>query len=246
MNTFKLIGCILPPNKYSISGVDLPSVEYKIPTIDETIKCHFQIEQSKITVTCEVAEYKKENLRFYVNYVTDFTRAILHLISFSLADALDVFFDEVEANGAKLKLLRADPRLQKLCTAFKPDNNKFSAAMRIVMKEPNLFLALSDVISVLRDGTVDVSACYRAIERLRNILSPDESKQSKEPLRKLRDTLKLSKEFIEYIAKNTNGYRHGKLKPLTPEIRSEILRRTWIILNGFIEYRMEKDKDKKR
>ena len=241
METFKLTGYVFPLNRYDISGVNFPSVEYKIPTIDETIKCNFQIEKSQVTVICEVAQYHEEYLGFYINYVTDFTRVITNLLSFSLGDFLDIFFDEVEVHDKKMKLVRAEPRLRQLCTTFKPNNDRFLSAMQIVMKEPNLFLALADVISVLRDGTNDISACYRAIERLRNLIpSLPQGKKSndKKEWEKFSEKLQIPKDFIDYITNMVGGYRHGHLRVLTPEERSEILHRTWIIMNHFIAYRM--------
>lgn len=249
MDTFKLIGSIIPSGRYNINTSDLPSVSYKIPTIEETIKCNVQIEQSKVVATCEVNEYKQSMLGWYLNYITDIARAVVNLVGFSLTDSLDVSFDEVSTpSGERLKINQSNfnPDLRKLCTAFSLDGDKFGSALRVVMKEPNLFLALADIIPNLRPGTQDISACYRAIERLRNMLSPDIRRNKSEERSawgKLRDTLNLSEEFItSNIYTKVKSYRHGHLKPLTPKESSEILKGTWQIVNRFIAYRMGNSK----
>lgn len=246
MAQFKFIGSIIPPGKYNFSTQELPSISYTISAIQTTIKCDIQIKQSVITVTCEVNEYKHEMLGWYLNYVTDFARAVVQLAGFSLTDFLDVYFYEViTPDGTKLPLHSSYPHLQKLCTEFALDD-KFGTALRAVLKEPNLFLALADILPVLRAGTQDIAACTRAIERLRNILSPqlqemkgkELQKFKKQAWCKLQDALILSQEFIKGITDKLTRYRHGHLKPLTPEERDEILQGTWQIVNRFIAYRM--------
>lgn len=241
MVQFKFIGSIIPPGKYNLTTKELPTVSYPITAIQTTITCAIQIEQSIITVACEVDEYEHEMLGWYLNYVTDFARAVVQLAGFSLTDFLDVYFYEViTPDGTTLKLHQSYPNLQKLCTVFAL-NDKFGSALQIVLKEPNLFLALADIIPILRPGTQDISACKQAIERLRNILSPDVKNETK-AWHKLQDALNLSEKFIKGISDKVKRYRHGHLKPLTPKERDEILQDTWEIVNRFIAYRMGNSK----
>jgi len=60
---------------------------------------------------------------------------------------------------------------------------------------------------------------------------------------KMRSALNLTEEYLKYITDLSKGPRHGERTRIEGESTTEITRRSWIIMNRFIEYRKRGNQD---
>jgi len=102
-------------------------------------------------------------------------------------------------------------------------------------------IALHDLISSLRYGNNSLTNCARAVEGLRKAMwgrdegSPDEQKQA---WAKLRDNLRLSKDFLQIITDASRGPRHGSSAYISSIVRQDVLKKSWEVMNRFLSYRL--------
>jgi hypothetical protein len=105
----------------------------------------------------------------------------------------------------------------------------------IVLSDPTLFLALNDLVSAITIPHVAPVACSRAMDGLRHLIaSPD----AKEPLawQQMRDALRVDRNFLQLISDTSKGPRHARPGHIPGDIVKEICRRSWIIMNRYLEY----------
>ncbi len=144
MQTFKFTGRIFPNDEKILIVKEIPKIIYTIQPINQTISYLISIENSIVTVRCEIDLYKEENLGYYLDYASDFVRTIVQLYSFSLGIYFDVFLNRVitpnniECNFSK------NGYLKDSCKSFSIENTSgFHLALNLVRKEPQLFLSIS-------------------------------------------------------------------------------------------------------
>jgi hypothetical protein len=113
--------------------------------------------------------------------------------------------------------------------------NEFNQSFLAVILDPQTFIALDDVISALINNHMAQANCGRAIERLRNIISPT----AKGPAgwRAMQTALNISQDFLESISKDSTANRHGDAAAVPGPIVSLTIERTWQVMNRFIEYK---------
>jgi hypothetical protein len=130
--------------------------------------------------------------------------------------------------------------LGPLCTAFtitsEEPSKSFNEVAGLVFKETSLFMALNELIETVSYPHVSVTNCARVVERLRHLIAPNVHKKQ-QSWRVLRQTLRVEKAYLEFITKHSTGPRHGDPTFVPGNIAQESMRRTWIIMNRFLEFR---------
>jgi len=240
MQTFIFTWKVFPNNQHEISYSNELKTSYLIGPINELLVTSVDIKNSLVTTTCEVKKYNPDNLGWYLNYAIDMTRTIVQSIGFLMGVNFDIYFDTViDPLGTSSSIKWSYSFLTPLCTSLNlNDAKKFNRALNHICEEPNLFLAISEILPALRDGSIDVTGCQRAIERIRNLLSPDEKNESK-AWKCLHKTLNTSKNFLTPVYSDKIAkHRHGHLSPLSWEEKKEALTRSWILIDRYIAYKM--------
>jgi len=172
----------------------------------------------------------------------DFASAQIDLIGFYLGNAFNVVFEEViDINGKCLRLLHKVSYLLGLCKSFSVDvspNPRFNELLsKVLYSDPNIFLALSELKMSLRYPTQTLHACQRAIERIRNSISLNDNNENR-AWKALRDSLRIERSYLDYICNASKSHRHGHLEYVDGAIMTELRKRSWIVMDRFLEYKL--------
>jgi hypothetical protein len=241
MYQVRFIGKIVSES-LKISVQNGPTISYDIHEINIHISCKININQSKVEVICDCEKYEDAWLGWFHNYAMDFASAQVDLIGFCLGKPLEVvFYEVIDANGKCLRLSNEVGYLRGLCKSFSLEaspNPRFEKLCNEVLySDPNIFLALSELRMSLRFHTQTLHACQRAIERIRNSISSNDNNE-KRAWKALRDSLQIDRSYLDYICNASKPHRHGQLEYVDSAKMTELRRRSWIIMDRFLEYRL--------
>jgi hypothetical protein len=202
-----------------------------------------RIVDSVVEVDCTVPTYDPaDSIALPHIRALELARSLVDCLAFVDGIGLTLIFEEViSPAGVVLQLLAHNPALPKLCTAFSKvadttPERTLEAMLRLVMREPPLFLALNDlIVAATIPGQVAVN-CGRAIEGLRKLLVPVD------PSRKLgwaalQQNLNIERSYRELITDTSTGPRHGDRTDVPETVAQEVIERSWAIMNRFLEYR---------
>ena len=241
MPTIHFTGKVLP----SIVKVTVDSgrqLNWSEPNIGLEMKITLHIKDSVVDAECELNRYEDKELATYYMRALDLVRASVDLVSFAMARGLTVFLDTVvKPNGIPSPILLENPLLVPLVTAFRVNADKSCAESndkmcQLVLTEPPLFMALNDLIVAITLPHHSPVNCARAIEGLRSIITPP-GMDRKDGWAVLRDKLRIEKEYLAFITQYSTGPRHGDRAHIPGNICDEIIKRAWIIMNRFLEFR---------
>ena len=214
---------------------------YKSPSLDIEMSFTVKIVESAVDADCSINRYERTPsfLASIQKPVFDFSGALVDLIAFSKGIGLTLIFDRIiDPTGSSL-FLPSDPSLVPLCTAFsltytQPGDGLFDVA-KLVISEPPVFISLREIIESITLTHHAAANCGRAIERLRQLIAPKvDGKKTWETFGEL---LRLDKKYIDYINLHATGPRHGNPAHVTGDVTTEMVRRTWTIMNRFMEFR---------
>jgi hypothetical protein len=207
------------------------------------MKLHAVIDQSKIRVDCELPEFRSEYLGFLYRAAYDLVRVHVDLVSFSGGFGWIVLIETfIDPDGNKIPLFVLAGSLAAECTAFKmnfhtpEESEDFMMAARAVITEPALLYALNDLIETLTKPSVAPVNCGRVLDRLRKIVAPNEKKPVK-GWTALQGIVNVDQQFIEWVSKISTDPRHGDWSKADEAEIKEAVRRCWVVMNRFIEYR---------
>lgn len=241
MYQVRFIGRVVSESLH-ISVQNGPTIDYDIHEINVHISCKISINQSKIEVTCNCDQYQDGWLPWFYHYAMDFASAEVDLIGFCLGNAFDVVFEEVvDINKKCLRLSYDAPYLLGLCKSFSmgaSPNPRFEKLLNNVLySDPNIFLALSELRMSLRYPAQTLHACQRAIERIRNSISSNDNNE-KRAWKALRDSLQIDRSYLDYICNASKAHRHGHLEYVDSATMTELRKRSWIVMDRFLEYKL--------
>jgi hypothetical protein len=238
MPTIHIIGGVLP------TGVDLtigslPTAAHLFREVGLKVNLTFSIVNSAIDVRCDVNRYSLDELGHILKIAHDLTRTVVNFYNFATGNGLTIVFEAViDPNGNRSTLLPQDLRLAPLCTAYslEPTDPRRVEVLMLMLQEPPLFRSLNDLIDAITHPHAVLVNCARVIERLTNAISPPNTNR-KQKWAYFRDNLRLGQEYLEYITGHSTGPRHGKPTFVDGTIGSEVSRRSWIVMNRFLEFR---------
>jgi hypothetical protein len=219
----------------------LPTINYKSPATGIETTVTIQVKGSAIDVECAMQKYDKSDLTQFHKIAYDAARAAINVIAFSTGITLAVVFDQlVDDNGTVSAFVIHHPDLGKLCTAYTLELDKTSAPigdiLGIIMGEPALFLALDDLITSTSLHHLLTVNSARAIEALRHAMAlPGMSRNQAWAL--FRTNLNLDEKYLHLITDHSQSGRHGEGTFVPGTITSEIIKRSWTIMNRFLEFR---------
>jgi len=239
MPTIHLLGRVIP------KGVDLtfgglPKVKYDSPENDLHMQITLHINASDLDIECEINRFTQGDLAHIHKLALDLSKALINVYNFATGSGLSVIFEElIDASGARSILLPMDARLAPLCTAFVlklgERSKSFNEVLEIVFREPPLFMALNELIEAITQPHVGSVNCARAIERLRHLIAPGIPR--KKSWLHLRQNLHIDQNYLEFVTTHSTGARHGDPEFISGEVTTEVARRSWIIMNRFLEFR---------
>lgn len=104
-----------------------------------------------------------------------------------------------------------------------------------MIKEPPLFIALDDLIRSITEQHTSLANCGRVLDRIRRMIAPSLDRAA--AWREMHKALNISRGYQEWVSKQSTGTRHGDNTFVPGSVSSEVIQRTWAILNRFLEYR---------
>jgi hypothetical protein len=173
----------------------------------------------------------------------DLARATVDVLAFGTGMGLTVILEKFENPAGTISdLLIHDTRFAALVTAFQlnlPPPNNLEETLRVVWTEPPLFFALRDLIEAITLPHRAPVCCGRATEGLRNLIASTPAGASRaEAWEAFRRTLQLDQTYLKLITDNSVGTRHGEHSRVSGETTTEITRRSWIVMDRFLRYRL--------
>jgi hypothetical protein len=241
MPTVQFLGKI-HPHDFNVSITGIPPVKWSAEELGLEMVFKLQIEKienSDVHVECEVNRCDtSEDLAAIWMRALDLVRGAVDLVCFATGTGATVTLDTfINAEGARSTLLSKNERLSGICTAFRlgekcGDLYKF---LNIVLTEPGLFMALNDLVTANTLPHYSPVTCARTIEGLRHLIAP--GLQPKDGWSSLRQNLNIDENYLKFITDHSKGPRHGDPQHIPGAITTDIITRTWVIMNRFLEYR---------
>lgn len=210
---------------------------------EENLTLHFEvrIEKSIVRVDCTLDRFKPEYLAEIHRRSFDIVRSAVNLAGFCSGVGYSIVFERFIDNLGKESMFAPEDRsLASLCTSFSlaPQQGKtsFGTMWDLVVADPALFQALDDLIVSITLPHHSAVNCARAIEGLRHQIAAPGASVS-QAWEQMRGALRLDRRFLQLITDMSTAPRHGDRVYIPGVTTTEIVRRSWIIMDRFLEYR---------
>lgn len=236
-----ILGQVLPPppSIVSITLTDLPTVTYKPADTDLEMTITVNVTNSLIDVKCDINRFQDGYIGHIHKITFDLARAAINLVSFLKGYGLTVHLHTlIRPDGTRNILLPQNPQLENICTAYSMKHatsraeNDFNTVISLVFGDPSLFMALDDLIlsqSLPHHGPV---TCARAVEGIRNMISPGAKRPS--GWEAMRQNLRLDRTYLDLITETSTSGRHGDRTFIPGDTAMEIQKRAWTVMNRFL------------
>jgi hypothetical protein len=239
MDTIRFTGRIIP--KVVELDVSFPEFQWNEPELGISTAWRLSIFNSRVEAQCDSEKFLPDKFSFYFIRASDFLEALINIMAFNYGISVHCSLEKViYPNGIISSLLaRTDFDATKLCTAYRVDgsgNYSLSHAAVSVFTDPSLFLYLSDLIGTLRTPQVSVVNCGRVIDSIRRMIAPNVGPAA--GWKEMHEMLNVSQGYQEYISKIASNPRHGDRSYIPGNITGDVLRRTWIIFDRYLHYKL--------
>jgi len=241
MQTIHFLGDVVPSNHIKMSTSGMPQFHYHSADLAIDADIDVSIVDSVVDVTCTMNHYYHSHFPHLHKIAFDLARATVHLYTFASGNTLAVIFNRfIGVDGKEIPFLIQHPQLAQLCSAFSltpgPGEWGVGDAAYVVFTDHMVFTALAHLVGAVSHHSETVVNCARAIETLRTAVAlPGASR--KDAWEQFRTALNVEKKFLKLITDTSTEGRHGQGTFIPGEVTGEIIRRAWIIMNRFLEFR---------
>jgi hypothetical protein len=193
-----------------------------------------------VEVLCESNLSGTESYEGHVGLrASNLANAVVSTYAFGKGMGLSVVLETVvKPDGITYNIEEKRPDLQPLVTVLHSRQDgglDIMAILPIVLCDPTIFVALTDLIGSLTHAQEAPIKCGRAIDAIRHAMAPANDRKAGWPA--MRDNLNISQSFLEHITENSKGPRHGDVKSGTFLEARETIRRSWLVMNRFLEFK---------
>ncbi len=194
------------------------------------------IANSQILVECEVDRYERQDhLARIAMRAIDSVHAVLDVLGFAKGISVHVVVNSFsELGGEAIPFRPGEPHLAALCTAFASNTSDFLKILEIVGRKKNLIRAFRDLSEALSAPVKIVPHCAKAVDTIRNLIAPGLRAQDQWLI--VHANLRVTQQYLQRITDELRGPRHGDHKTISGTITEEVSRRTWIVMNRYLEY----------
>lgn len=246
MPSVRFTGWVLP-KVHVVSAGPLESVNWVDEELDLEMTFSITIRNSFIEIVCGLNRYDPALTSELYKRALDLSRAAIDLVSFSSGQGMTVMLDRfTDPDGRNTAVAFTYPELARHCTAFRADAD-FGGMCKLVMAEPNLFMALNDLIAAITYPHLATVNCARVVEAIRNCIAPPSDpppkagkeleRERKERWATMRSCLRLGEAFLMPITDVSKKPRHGDKTYIPGPQVGDVVQRTWAVMNRFLEYR---------
>jgi hypothetical protein len=247
MPTFRFAGRVLPPfNEFTLVGSVTANWNDPIdPTVSLVMSASLTITKGIVEVLCEPNLFGTENYDGHVQgRANDLASAVVSSYAFGKGMGLSVVLETVvKPDGIKYNIQERLPDLEPLVTVLHSRQDggiDITAILPIILSDPTIFVALGDLVGSLTRMQDAPVKCGRAVDAIRHSMAPANDRKAGWPA--MRENLNISQDFLEYITENSKGPRHGDVKSGTFVEARETIRRSWIVMNRFLEFKKRGDR----
>ena len=231
------LGRVLPePVKITVHA---PELKWKWQEQNLELTFMVKIDNSVVNVECELERYESSYFTELHKIASDIVGASANLAAFATGHGIIVTLDNfTDAAGISSQIILYDPSLQALCTAYGLEVTRqaeFSEVFKYVLSEPPLFRAFNDLISAITFPHCSTVNCGRVVDSIRRMISP--TLDGVAAWQAMHQALNVSRSYQEWISKQSTGPRHADPAFVPGTVTTDITRRTWVIINRFLEYR---------
>jgi len=204
------------------------------------VKYTISVTHSLIDIKCDAEPYEDHLFSWIIGRASTLLRGLIDLYSFTTGVPLVVILDSlVTPEGEEKRLLPSNPHLvgiSSLPASGGPylKNVGLGNMLPIVVGDIRLMASLRDLVMAIGYAGTAAIDCARAIEGLRMIVQPDGDKKKGWHL--LQCKLNLSEDYIKHVTKASEKPRHGNREHMPGEAIDEITKRSWMIMNRFLEF----------
>lgn len=241
MPTVYFKGRVLPA-AVQVSFTDIPQVKWVWEEENITFDFAVRIINSQVEVECKLDRYQDNYMVEIHRRAFDLARACVNVAAFGTGFGITVFFEQfVGPNGIPSALVFTNPHLAPECTAFKmnpvtlEEKRNLEVILALVMREPAVFMALNDLIEAVSVPHMVPTNCGRILDGLRKLVTPGIEPKQGWPI--FQKTIQADEPYLSFISEHSKKPRHGEHIRIDGPTTTEIARRTWIIMNRFLEFR---------
>jgi hypothetical protein len=239
MRTIKFLGRGIP--KHLRVGFSAPLGFTLARPNEETIRFEVAVHDSVVSVECEVKTGSRDEISFLYARASNYAQCALNTLAFGYGAPLVSMLDEFEGlNGERVGVDTSRPELAALCTAYEPSKASFNEAFNLLVGDPVLFMAFDDLLNAMRDSLLATVNCGRMLDALRRMVAAPGASEG-EQWRILREILNVDRSYIQPISDGSLGPRHGMRVGQPASVVNDIIKRSWIIMNRFLIYRLSAD-----
>jgi hypothetical protein len=241
MAMFRFAGRVFPVfNQFTaISSVSAHWEDEIEPAVKLVMDASVTIDKGVIEVVCESNLWGSENYDGQVDWrAGNLARSVVNSYAFAKAIYLESILETVvKPDGIKYNIQARRPELEPLVTALHVGSDggvDIKPLLLLVLKEPTMFVVLQDLIGSL-DAHETLVNCARAVEGIRHSMAPGADR--KQAWQLMRENLNVGQTFLEVITDHSKAPRHGDVLNVKFGAVKETIRRSWIVMNRFLEFR---------
>lgn len=201
---------------------------------DPDFELSIEIVESNIYIECRMEEYN--DVYYNTVYIQAFNLAgsLVDLASFATGSGWRINIDRFTNNDGVTTPIRIhDPFLERISTAFSIEN--VTSIPPILLTDARFMVVLNDLIHTnVYPRFVAVSSA-RTVEGIRHLIDPSGREKS---WKTMRETLNLTREYIDYILQRATTQRHGNWDYIPLDTNKEIVCRAWTIMDRYIVFRL--------
>jgi hypothetical protein len=197
-----------------------------------------RIANSIINIECDVSSLNKTEFYFIMTNALGLARIEVNLASFAAAQPMHAIFDTViDENGTPNPFLIQHSAFRSINTAV-PLNDPIAfnhLCHEIMRGTPYAFDVLNDARIAINEPIFSVLHLNRALEGIKQDIS-GAIKNDKIAWQLMQEALNVDEKFLRQITDLSKGPRHARIDTIHGKDAMEAARRTWMIVNRYLEY----------
>jgi hypothetical protein len=239
MAIVRFTGRVLP--KHVNLNFTLPDRCWRADELGLDIIFKISIVNSRIYIECEAERYDDAHFVEFYRRAIDLSQTAVSLASFATGLGIFAFIDKfVNQHGVTSSIHFVDPVMSQLCKSYSitpTPTDSFTRIVNAVFSDVNIMFALNDLTEIMRLGHVTTVRCALVMDRIKHIISPDGIFHDSDKWPRMRDNLNIDEGYLKYITDISKNHRHGRPGFIPGAATVEVSRRSWIIMDRFLEYK---------
>ena len=232
MATLIFSGKILPERaQVNISDpiiLEIPGDKFR-----PNFKTQLNIYMNQVIASVEVGS-KEINIADIKSELERVVRSFIDLIGYLHGHSYDVEITSVwSSQDGSVRVFGID--LPVIDGSKEDRASRFPDLIPLMCKTPNVQQVLANLRESMRIPSDTGFFCYRAIENVMQGFR-EESENKKKAWEHMRESLNLSREWLEFVKGHADGPRHGFYEGMSWDDRQESMKRAWKILDRYFEY----------